>query len=347
MIIENFVLYLAIELNKLFMANVLDKIKKAGLVGRGGACFSTAKKWSAVRNAVGDKKYAVCNAAEGEPGVSKDGYILENFGDKVIDGLKLAIDFLKAEKAFIYLNYAYNKKLGKKIKKLINGAPIEIFVKPISAGYIGGEESAVLNAIEGRRIEPRLKPPFPTAAGLWNSPTLINNVETFYNVSLVNAGEFKNKRFYTITGDCPNEGVYELADDLTIEKILKQTKNYPKFKFFVQVGGNASGEVFNAKQLKRPASGAGSIAVYSLVKNNFKKAVKNWLDFYLNESCGQCTACREGVYRLREALLMEKIDRLMVNDLLENLSDSSFCALGSAITTPIRSLMQNVYQKNN
>ncbi|MDP2708623.1 MAG: NADH-ubiquinone oxidoreductase-F iron-sulfur binding region domain-containing protein [bacterium] len=329
--------------------DVLEKIKRANLTGRGGAGFSTAKKWEFVKNAAGDKKYIVCNAAEGEPGVMKDGYILEKYGDKVIDGIKLAVNFLKAEKAYLYINRAYAKKLAKKLSALINGAPIEIFIKPLSAGYIGGEESALLNAIEGRRIEPRLKPPFPAERGLWNAPTLVNNAETFYNISLVNAGQFKNNRFYTISGDCLNEGVYELPDSLTIEKILKTTGNYPRFSFFVQSGGLASGEVLNSKQLKRRAGGAAGIAVFSLAKNNFKSLVKKWLNFYLNESCGQCAACREGVYRLREAWLAEKIDRLMVDELLENLSDASFCALGESAAVPIKSFIANVlpyYEKN-
>lgn len=327
--------------------DILSKIKQAGLVGRGGACFPVEKKWNAVKNVIGEKKYVVANAAEGEPGVYKDGYILEHYPEKVINGMKIAIDFLSAEKGFIYLNYSYNKKLSKKLSFLLKDSKIEIFIKPINAGYIGGEESAILNAIEGKRIEPRLKPPFPTTAGLWNRPTLINNVETFYNVSLVASGDYKNNRFYTITGDCPNEGVYELLDDLTIEKVLKQTKNYPKFSFFAQVGGNASGEVLNSSQLKRQAPGAGSIAVYSLAKNSFKKVIKNWLDFFVNETCGQCTPCREGTYRLKEIFIKEKIDWVMFDSLLDNLSDTSICALGGSVPIAIKSFMKNVYPTLN
>jgi NADH:ubiquinone oxidoreductase subunit F (NADH-binding) len=323
--------------------DILAKIKQAGLVGRGGACFPVEKKWAMAKDASGDKKYVVGNAAEGEPGVAKDGYILEHHAEKVIDGLKIAINFLSAEKGYLFLNHSYYKKFNKKLAVLIKDSPLEIFVKPINAGYIGGEESAVLNAIEGRRIEPRLKPPFPAVRGLWGCPTLINNVETFYNVSLVGAGKYANKRFYTITGDCLNEGVYELPDNLTIEKVLNQTKNYPKFSFFVQAGGTASGEALNSSQLKRQASGAGSIAVYSLGKNNFKKVIKGWLNFFVNESCGQCAPCREGTYRLNEIFTKEKIDWALLNSLLDNLSDTSFCALGGSVPVPIKSFIKNVY----
>lgn len=329
--------------------DILAKVKQAGLVGRGGAGFPVAKKWSAVAEALADKQagkrqcYVVCNAAEGEPGVAKDGYILEHHAEKVIDGLKIAINFLSAAKGYLFLNHSYYKKFNKKLAVLIKDSPLEIFVKPINAGYIGGEESAVLNAIEGRRIEPRLKPPFPAVRGLWGCPTLINNVETFYNVSLVGAGKYANKRFYTITGDCPKEGVYELPDSLTIEKTLKETENYPKFPFFVQVGGNSSGQALNSRQLKRAVQGAGAIAIYSLAKNNYKKIIKDWLDFFVSESCGQCAPCREGIYRLREVFMAEKIDWALFKNLLDNLSDTSFCALGSSASIPIKSFIKNVY----
>ena len=319
--------------------DILEKIKQAGLVGRGGACFPVAKKWEAVKNAVGVKKYVVCNAAEGEPGVLKDGFILEHYAEKVIDGMKIAIDFLGADKGYLFLSHAYGKKLNKKLSGLLKNSAIEIFIKPLGAGYIGGEESAVLNAIEGLRIEPRLKPPFPTTIGLWGFPTLINNVETFYNISLVGSGQYKNNRFYTITGDCPNEGVYELPESFTIKKALKETKNYSNFSFFVQSGGGASGEALNSRQLERPVEGAGSITVYSITKSNFKKVINNWLDFFINESCGQCTPCREGTLRLKEVFMAEKVDWELFNNLLDNLADTSFCALGCSVVVPIKSFI--------
>ncbi|MDD4901465.1 MAG: NADH-ubiquinone oxidoreductase-F iron-sulfur binding region domain-containing protein [Patescibacteria group bacterium] len=339
------------------MNGILEKIKSAGLVGRGGAGFPVDKKWSAVQEAVGAKKYVVCNAAEGEPGLAKDGYILEQYPGKVINGMQIAIDFLSAPAAasadraevrgYLYLNYKYHKKLGKKIAALLKNSPIEIFVKPLNSGYIGGEESAALNAIEGRRIEPRLKPPFSSSKGLWGCPTLVNNVETFYNVSLVKSGQYKGNRFYTIGGDCPHEGVYELPESFTIEKVLKQTENYPKFPFFAQIGGNASGEVLSSRQLRRPVQGSGSIAVHSITKTNFKKIIIDWLDFFINESCGQCTPCREGTIRLKEIFIAEKPDWVLFNSLLDNLVDTSLCSLGSSVAVPIRSYLKNVYPTVN
>ncbi|MDD5290940.1 MAG: NADH-ubiquinone oxidoreductase-F iron-sulfur binding region domain-containing protein [Patescibacteria group bacterium] len=325
--------------------DILVKIKKAGLVGRGGASFPVADKWKAVKKAKGAKKYVVCNASEGEPGVAKDSYILENFPEKVIGGIKIAIDFLKAKKAYIYINHNYHKKFSKNLIKIIDKAPIEFFIKPIESGYIGGEESSMLNAIEGKRIEPRLRPPFPQTSGLWGCPTLINNVETFYNVSLVALNQYKKERFYTISGDCLWTGVFLFPDNWTIEKILKETKNYPRFPFFVQVGGEASGEVLGSRQLRQPVSGAGSITVYSMMKHKPENLIKSWLDFFLNESCGKCTPCREGVYRLREMMDLPNPDWQLFSELLTNLEEIAFCGLGIVVPVPIKSYLNNVLVK--
>ena len=322
--------------------NILSKIKKAGLIGRGGACFPTAKKWEAVEKAKREKKYIVCNAAEGEPGVEKDGYILEKFPERVIDGIKIALDFLKAERAFIYINHKYYKKFFGNLTKLIGDYPIEFFIKPIDSGYIGGEESSILNIIEGKRTEPRLRPPFPVFSGLWGYPTLINNVETFYNVSLVKSGEYKKNRFYTIKGDCLRNGVFCYPENWTIEKILKETNNYPKFSFFVQIGGEASGVILNSKQLKQPAGGAGSITVYSEEKQKAENLIGKWLDFFLNESCGKCTPCREGIYRLKEIVSSPSPDWHLFRELLDNLEETSFCGLGCAVPWPVKSYINNV-----
>ena len=332
--------------------DILKEIKKADLVGRGGGCFPTVLKWEMVRKATGNKKYVICNASEGEPGVRKDGYLLENFGERVINGMKIAIDFLSVKnecnaEGHIFINHEYYKKFGEKLNKIITSNKkykINFFVKPNGSGYIGGEETSLLNAMERKRVEPRMRPPFPTTNGLWNCPTLINNVETFYNVSLVLAQEFKRNRFYTISGDCLNSDVYELADNLTIEKILRVTKNYPKFDFFVQVGGDASGEVLNSKQLNKPASGAGSITIYDTRKCKPEEMFKKWISFFVNESCGQCTPCREGVYRLNEMMNSDNLDWKLTEELLNNLDEASFCGLGSVVSIPIRSYRKNILQ---
>ena len=329
------------------MQNIVQKIKKANLTGRGGACFPTADKWQMVKKAKGAKKYVVCNASEGEPGIKKDKYLLEKKIDYVIDGILIAINYLEAEKAYIYLNPDYYNKFGKNLKKIIGTLPIEVFKKQHKAGYIGGEESSALNHIEGKRIEPRMRPPFPTTSGLFGQPTLINNVETFYDVSLIVANEYQGKRFYTINGDCLYDGVYELPEDWTIAEVLKKTDNHPDFDFFVQAGGDASGIVLNSSQLNQPVGGGGSITVHSCLKHNPVELMKYWINFFYNESCGQCTPCREGLHRLKEEIEKKELNWQVIVCLLDNLEDTSFCGLGCSVKTPFASYVNNILKNND
>jgi len=322
--------------------SILDKIKEANLVGRGGASFPTAVKWEAVKNAPGDKKFVICNFSEGEPGVKKDHYILEHYPEKVIDGIKLAMEFLNADKGYVYINPEYHKEFFEKLSELTKETKIEIFKKPHEAGYVGGEESTALNVIEGTRAEPRLRPPFPVTKGLWGCPTLINNVETFFNVSLVNSGDYKKMRFYTISGEAQKKGVYEFPEDYAIERVLKETGNFPDFSFFVQVGGDGSGEVLSDQQLAKLAGGAGSITIHKPGKKKPKELMEDWINFFYSESCGQCTTCREGTYRLKEILASNKPNWTMFLDLLKNLKETAFCGLGSVVPVPIFSYIENV-----
>lgn len=325
---------------------ILKKIKEQALTGRGGACFPTHLKWEMVKNATGDKKFVICNASEGEPGILKDWHLLKYHPDRVVDGIKIAISFLEAEQGYIFINEKYYSQFKNILEKLIGGHKIELFKKPHLAGYIGGEESTLLNCIEGKRAEPRLRPPFPTTAGLWNYPTLINNVETLYDVSLINSGTYNKTRFYTINGDCLHHGVFEESEDITIRDLLSKTKNLPDFDFFVQIGGDGSGVVLNQNQINEKISGAGSVTVYSVLKHDPMDLIKKWVNFYLNESCGQCTPCREGVNRLNEILKSKNKNWGQFFDILETLENSSFCALGRSVSVPIKSLNKNILNNN-
>ena len=328
------------------MSGLLDKIKESQLTGKGGASFPVFKKWQVVKDAKAKKKYVICNASEGEPGVEKDGYILEHFPERVINGIKLAIKEVDAEKAYIFLNRKYFKKYNKRLLVHIANSNIELFEKPHAGGYIAGEESSLINAIEGSRIEPSKKPPFPGEKGLWGFPTLINNVETFYDISLVSTDEYKNTRFYTLSGDCPWPGVYEFSEDMTIGDVIYETKNFPKFDFFVQVGGGASGEVLNSKNLDREVGGSGSITIYSIKKHRPKELMKQWIKFFMDESCGQCAPCREGTYRLYEIIKSKNPNRHMFFSILEDLPESSFCALGRSVPVPLLSYFNNVLKND-
>ncbi len=337
------------------MSDILKKIEKAGLVGRGGAAFPTYLKWRAVKNAKSDKKYFIINGAEGEPGVYKDKYILVNHLNEFCLGIKLTADYISATKIFFYLNSKYfdlyKKSITNNLNKVGLKGKFKIVKKTKESGYIGGEESTILNILEGKILEPRSKPPFPTEHGLWLAPTLIQNIETLYNVYLVDKNKFKYTRIYSINIGSKNTGVYSLADDLSIAEVLQQTNSYPKYKFFVQVGGDAAGEVLNDSQLEKKVAGAGSITIYNLTKHNPEKLVTYWLDFFVKNSCGQCTPCREGTYRLKEMLVdAGTIKKMLLNSKLKEVTDnlylSSFCALGLSVPIALLSYLENVYKPN-
>ncbi len=334
--------------------NILRKIEEAGLVGRGGGAYPTAQKWSAVQQALAGKKsgYIIVNGAEGEPAVKKDGYILDNYAMEVIDGINLADQFLgskKIKKIYFFLNRSYYRLYIAKLKNILAANKylalahkLEFIVKPEELVYISGEETALLNLIEGKKIEPRLKPPFPTSQGLHGRPTLINNVETFYNVHLVNQGKYRQERFYTLAGEVKHRGVFQLPADLTVEEVLRQTKNYPVYKFFVQVGGEMSGEVLNSQQLDQLVDGAGLVMVYDQKWTNKQKLLKYWLKFYHEQSCGNCTICREGTYRLWKLINQKEFNEPLFWEIINGLEESSFCGLGFSVPVPIKSYFANI-----
>jgi len=323
------------------MTNIIEKLKKSKLTGKSGSGFPTGLKWETVKKEKVKKKYIICNASEGEPQVKKDGYILQNFPEEVINGIKIALKTLgKGTTAYIYLRKDYYQKFGPKLKKLIGKFPIKLSKK--TGPYIGGEETAICNAIEEKRPEPRLKPPFPTQKGLFGCPTLINNVETFYYVSQIAKGKYKKTRFYSIEGDIENKGVFELPADWTIEKVLKETKNYPDFDFFVKSGGGAVGEILLKKDFKKPLSGAGSLIIFNRKKTNIFSLLKEWIDFFHEGNCDKCVPCREGVFRLKELIEQKKIDKKTMDDLFFVLSETSFCALGKGVFTSIHSAIKKL-----
>lgn len=329
--------------------NIITKIKNAGLVGRGGASFPTATKWEFVKKAKGNKKYVICNASEGELGIFKDIYILKNHLERVFKGLKIAMDFLETREAYFNLNLNYYHQIHEKFDILINefkkqGYAIKVYKEKPS--YPGGEETALLNAIEGKRLEPRLKPPYPADRGLFGKPTLIHNVETLFNIADVADGKFENKRFYCISGIAKYFGVFQLPADWSVLKVLKETNNIPHFDYFVQIGGSASGLVLNKNQLgKQEMIGAGSIEIYRKSINPHDLLLR-WFTFYDNQSCGKCTPCREGTFQLHELLKSHKrIPWKKIMAILEVLEETSFCALGKSVPIPVKSYLKNILKK--
>ena len=331
------------------MKNLIDKIKFAKLVGRGGACYPTALKWEMVKKASGKPKYVICNASEGELGVFKDFYILKKFPEDVVKGMVLAMDFLGTKQAYFNINKKYYRRIVLKLDHILKkyekkGYRFTVYEEKPS--YIGGEETALLNAIEGKRIEPRMKPPYPSDAGLFGKPTLIHNVETLFNVALVAEDKFESKRFYCLSGPKKLNRVYHLPDNWSIEQILRKTKRYPRFDFFVQIGGGASGLVLNKEQIKtQKMTGAGSLQVFKATTDP-RKLLLHWFEFYAKESCGKCTPCREGSYQLYELLKRNKrVPWKKMMEIVEVMGKTSFCALGKSIVIPVKSYMVNVLKK--
>lgn len=321
------------------LPEIIKKIEKAGLIGRGCCNFPTAKKWQMVYEQPGEK-YIVCNVSEGELAVFKDEWILRNHPEIAIEGIKIALKTFKAKKAIIYLQKRYFKKYQDRLNRLIGRVKIELFAE--QSGYIGGEETTLLNALEGKRSEPRQKPPYPPESGFLDQPTLVNNLETFYDIALINRDEYKQKRLVCISGEVRRTGVWELLEKMTIKEILEKTSNYPNFHFFVQVGGGASGKCLNETQLNTPICALGSIVIYKL-KVPERALFAHWINFFQKESCGKCVPCREGTYRLKEIIESGgDLEGDLFKDILFSLDSSSFCGLGKAVSIPIRSYWKNI-----
>jgi len=320
--------------------DIIAKLKESKLLGRSGSGFPTGLKWEMVKNEKAAKKYIVCNAASGEPKVMKDEYLLENHPQEIIEGIKIALQTIDNSSAYIYLRKDFYVKFKDILVKLTKNLPIMLVKKP--GGYLAGEETCVCEAIEGKNPEPRIKPPFPTQAGLFGFPTLINNVETFYYVSQIAKSQYKNTRFYTVAGQAKNKGVFELPADWPIERVLKETGNWPKSDFFAQVGGGASGEVLLPEELQKPAGGPGAIIIYEKKKTACLKLMKEWAVFFLEQNCDKCTPCREGVFRISEMLNKGKVDGKALQDIVVNLREASFCGLGKIAGIPFSGLINKV-----
>lgn len=320
--------------------NIIAKLKKHNLLGRSGSAFPTGLKWEMVKDAKGKRKYIICNGSESDPNVFKDGYILKNYPQEVIEGVKIALKTIKSSSAYIYLRKDHYQKFRKGLKKLIGSLPIILFKK--TGGYLAGEETVVFSAIEGKRQEPKEKPPYPAQSGLWGCPTLINNVETFYCAANIVKGQYKNTRFYSISGDVKNKGVYELPVNWTVKRVLKETGNCPDFDFFVQVGSGAIGKILLSGEINREVGGAGAIVVFNTKKTEPFSLMKKWAKFFMAENCDKCLPCREGVYRIAEMIEEEKIDKDLLEDLFFVLEKTCFCALGECLVTPFRSLVNKL-----
>ena len=365
-------------------SGIVTALKASGLRGMGGAGFPTGSKWEIVRNAAGKEKYIVCNADESEPGTIKDRFIMENVPYLVIEGMITAGLVTGARRGILYIRHEYEDPkevlqeeidrcyleglLGARILGSDLSFDLEIFVSP--GGYICGEESALLEAIEGKRAEPRNKPPFPGTNGLWNQPTAINNVETFAfaTVILARGGEWfkaqgKNgsagMKFVGISGDVKRPGIFEVAMGTKYSELIQ---NYAggiledRALLAFAPSGPSSGYLpaslaelsldWAALTAAGSMVGSGAIVVCAEGRCMLDMAL-NAVRFYRNESCGKCVPCRVGSQKMVEMLTGWTEGRASNSDLqlLDELSSAmkltSICGLGQIVPAPIQSVLKH------
>ncbi|HWX93225.1 MAG TPA: NAD(P)H-dependent oxidoreductase subunit E [Terriglobales bacterium] len=365
-------------------SGILATLKASGLRGMGGAGFPTASKWEIVRNAPGQAKYIVCNADESEPGTIKDRFILETVPHLVIEGMITAGLVTGARQGILYIRHEYEQPkevlreeidrcyraglLGKNILGSELAFDLEIFVSP--GGYICGEESALLEAIEGKRAEPRNKPPFPGTNGLWNQPTAINNVETFTFATVIlarGADWFKAQgkngsagmKFVGVSGDVNRPGVFEVPMGTKYAELIHELaggvlENRKLLAF--APSGPSSGYLpasmadlpldWNAVAAAGSMVGSGAIVVCAEGRCMLDMAL-NAVRFYRNESCGKCVPCRVGSQKMVEMLAgwtegrSSSTDRPLLDELSTAMKLTSICGLGQVVPVPIASVLKH------
>ncbi|MDR2526483.1 MAG: hypothetical protein LBC92_01265 [Rickettsiales bacterium] len=326
---------------------VLEKIKNANLFGKGGASFPVADKWNGVKNAVGDKKYIIVNSSEGELGLFKDLYIWRNHMDKVFGGIKYALEFLNCPlEIYIHINKDYYEELKSSIYKYINDykwSGIKFNFSVETPCYIGGEASALMNFIENGVCQPRPRTHRTVEKGLFDKPTMMNNVETFYDICRVLDGDYDNCRFYGIWGDgIKQKFIIREGVDSTISNILKNANVALDFDYFVQIGGSASGPVYNKTQLEDlKMTGAGSIEIFDKNKRDFKTFIKRLSNFYAIESCGKCNGKKFAV-ELNELVQNDIYDKEKLLPIILDMNKKTFCKLCKSFKTPYVTYYKNI-----
>ncbi|MBE9637012.1 NAD(P)H-dependent oxidoreductase subunit E [Salipiger mangrovisoli] len=347
---------------------VQDEILAAGLRGMGGAGFPSGKKWGFVRANPGPRYLAV-NGDEGEPGTFKDRYYLERTPHMMLEGMLIAAWAVEAETCFIYMRDEYpaiHHILHKELAALEAAGIVPagyIDLRRGAGAYICGEESAMIESIEGKRGMPRLRPPFVAQVGIFDRPTLVHNVETLHWIGRITReghaiksgiahNDRKGMRSYSLSGRVARPGVYVLPAGSTINDLI------------IAAGGMAEGHVFKAYQPGGPSSGLlpaslgdvpldfdtlqphgtfiGSAAVVVLSEQDSARgAALNMLKFFEKESCGQCTPCRVGCEKAVKLMQADRWDAELLEDLCQVMTDASICGLGQAAPNPIRLVMKH------
>ena len=362
---------------------IIDIIKKSGLRGRGGAGFSTGMKWQFTLDAQGDTKYVCCNADEGDPGAFMDRSVLEGDPHSVLEAMAIAGYAIGASQGYIYVRAEYPVAV-KRLQIAINQAKekgffgknilgsnfsFDLDIRLGAGAFVCGEETALIASIEGQRGEPRVRPPFPAVKGLFGKPTLLNNVETYANItqiilkgadwfSSIGTERSKGTKVFALGGKINNTGLVEIQMGTPLREIIEDIgggiPNGNKFKA-AQTGG-PSGGCIPAKLIDTLIDYDNLIAIGSMMgsgglivmdeDNCMVDIAKFFLEFTVDESCGKCTPCRVGTRRLMEGLekivagkaTKEDIDRL--EKLCYHIKDNSLCGLGQTAPNPVLSTLR-------
>ncbi len=370
-------------LTEMTREEVIQEILDSGLRGRGGGGFPTGLKWKFTYAAKGDQKYVACNADEGDPGAFMDRSILEGDPHSVIEAMAIAAYAIGANQGYIYIRAEYPiavkrleiaigqaKEYGLLGKDIFGtGFDFDLELRLGAGAFVCGEETALMTSIEGKRGEPRPRPPFPANQGLWQKPTLLNNVETYANIpQIINKGaawfssigteKSKGTKVFALGGKINNTGLVEIPMGTTLREIIEDIgggiPNGKKFKA-AQTGG-PSGGCIPASLMDTPIDYDSLIAIGSMMgsgglivmdeDNCMVDIAKFFLEFTVDESCGKCTPCRIGTKRLLEILTkitkgkgtMEDIDRL--EELCYSIKASSLCGLGQTAPNPVLSTLR-------
>jgi len=348
---------------------VIREVTEARLLGRGGAAFPTGRKWESVAKAATRPHYLVCNADESEPGTFKDRVLMEGDPFALVEGMAIAAFATGCEKGFLYVRAEYPLA-----RKRVEGAivqaraagllEIEIEVRRGAGAYICGEETALFNSIEGKRGEPRNKPPFPVDVGLFGKPTLVNNVETLFSVleivleggaafATMGTKESTGTRLFCVSGHVQRRGVYEVQMGTTLRELLELAG--PTRKTQAVLLGGAAGSFVMPEQFDVPLSfegtraigatlGSGAVIVFDDTAD-MKVAMLRIARFFRDESCGQCVPCRVGTKRQEEILERmfaernggARSDVMLLSDIAQAMRDASICGLGQTAANAIAS----------
>jgi len=346
----------------------LQEIKTSKLRGRGGAGFSTGMKWEFCRDAAGDAHYVVCNADEGEPGTFKDRVLLNGYADTVFEGMTLCARIIGAKQGFLYLRGEYRyllphlqavlqKRRGQNLLGTSilghEGFDFDIAIHLGAGAYICGEESALIESLEGKRGTPRNRPPFPVTHGYLNCPTVVNNVETFASTCLIttHGGAWYSgigtetscgSKILSVSGDCERPGLYEYPFGVTIAQVLADcgAQNTQAVQVSGPSGVCISADEFNRRIAFDELATAGAFMIFNQTRDMFEVA-RNFVHFFAHESCGFCTPCRVGTQLLSN--MMDKLadgngspyDFTEIEKLNVLLQSTSHCGLGHSACNPV------------